>query len=166
VNLDRSLLKDLLEREEKRFAAEHPRSRELFERARKSLLGGLSLAAMRATLEHVLTDEAYARTIPLARLFVDGVESVIAAHRLPWHVTQLGCRAEYGFRETPPKNGSEAAASLDPDLDRYMHLAALNRGILLTPFHNMALIAPATTEADIDRHTDVFRESVEALVGG
>lgn len=126
----------------------------------------LSLAAMRATLEHVLTDEAYARTIPLARLFVDGVESVIAAHRLPWHVTQLGCRAEYGFRETPPKNGSEAAASLDPDLDRYMHLAALNRGILLTPFHNMALIAPATTEADIDRHTDVFRESVEALAGG
>ena len=125
----------------------------------------LSLAAMRATLEHVLTEEAYARTIPLAGRFAEGVEGVIADHRLPWHVTQLGCRAEYWFRETPPKNGAEAAASIDPELDRYMHLAALNRGILMTPFHNMALISPATTEADIDLHTRVFRESVEALVG-
>ena len=125
----------------------------------------LSLAAMRATLEHVLTEEAYTRTIPLARRFAEGIEGVIAEHRLPWHVTQLGCRAEYWFRETPPKNGAEAAASIDPELDRYMHLAAFNRGILMTPFHNMALICPATTEADIDLHTHVFRESVEALLG-
>ena len=124
----------------------------------------LSLAAMRATLEKVLTEEAYARTIPLAERFAAGVESVIAEHRLPWHVTRLGCRAEYWFRATPPKNGAEAAASIDPELDRYMHLAALNRGILMTPFHNMALISPDTTEADIDLHTRVFRECVEALV--
>ena len=126
----------------------------------------LSLAAMRATLEHVLTDGAYARTIPLARRFVEGVEGVIREFRLPWHVTQLGCRAEYWFRPAPPKNGTEAAASVDPELDRYMHLAALNRGILMTPFHNMALVCPDTTEADIDRHTAVFRESVAAVVGG
>ncbi|HTY43259.1 MAG TPA: aspartate aminotransferase family protein [Thermoanaerobaculia bacterium] len=124
----------------------------------------LSFAAMRATLEHVLTEAAYARTIPLAGRFAEGVESVIAEHRLPWHVTRLGCRAEYWFRATPPKNGAEAAASIDPTLDRYMHLAALNRGILMTPFHNMALIAPDTTEADVDFHTQVFRESVEALL--
>ncbi len=124
----------------------------------------LSLSAMRATLERVLTEEAYARTIPLARRFADGVEGVIAEFRLPWHVTQLGCRAEYGFRQTPPRNGSEAAASADPELDRYMHLAALNRGILMTPFHNMALISPDTTETDIDRHTSVFRESVRELI--
>ena len=125
----------------------------------------LSLAAMRATLEHVLTDAAYARTIPLARRFVDGVQGVIAGHALPWHVAQLGCRAEYWFRERPPRNGSEAAASIDPELDRYMHLAALNRGILMTPFHNMALICPETTADDVDLHTSVFRESVKALVG-
>jgi len=125
----------------------------------------LSLAAMRATLENVLTEDAYARTIPLAERFAAGVESVIAQHRLPWHVTRLGCRAEYWFRATPPRNGAEAAAAIDPDLDRYMHLSALNRGILMTPFHNMALIAPETTEADIDLHTRVFRESVEALLG-
>jgi len=125
----------------------------------------LSLAAMRATLESVLTEEAYARTIPLARRFVEGVASAIAERSLPWHVTQLGCRAEYGFRATTPRNGSEAFAAMDPDLDRYMHLAALNRGILITPFHSMALIAPTTTEEDVDFHTRVFRESVEALLG-
>jgi glutamate-1-semialdehyde 2,1-aminomutase len=123
----------------------------------------LSLAAMRATLEKVLTEEAYARTIPLAERFAAGVEGVIAEHHLPWHVTRLGCRAEYWFRATPPKNGAEAAAAIDPELDRYMHLAALNRGILMTPFHNMALISPETTEVDIDLHTRVFRDSVEAL---
>jgi glutamate-1-semialdehyde 2,1-aminomutase len=124
----------------------------------------LSLAAMRATLESVLTEAAYARAIPLAKRFVEGVGSEIAARRLPWHVTRLGCRAEYWFRDSPPRNGSEAAASIDPDLDRYMHLSALNRGILMTPFHNMALISPATSEADIDEHTRVFRESVERLL--
>ncbi len=124
----------------------------------------LSTAAMRATLEHVLTAAAYERTIPLAVRFAEGVEGVIREKALPWHVARLGCRAEYWFRQTPPRNGDEAAASADGELDRYMHLAALNRGILLTPFHNMALIAPDTTEEDIDHHTAVFRESVEALL--
>ena len=125
----------------------------------------LSLAAMRATLELVLTPESYRRTIPMADRFRSGVESVIAEYALPWIVKQLGCRAEYWFRPAPPRNGGEAAAAIDVELDRYMHLAALNRAILLTPFHNMALIAPSVTEEDIDRHTAVFRESVEALVG-
>ena len=124
----------------------------------------LSLAAMRATLQSVLTEEAYARTIPLAARFAEGVGSVIREKSLPWHVTRLGCRAEYWFCPAPPRTGAEAAATVDPELDRYMHLAALNRGILMTPFHNMALIAPGTTGADIDRHTQVFRESVEPLL--
>jgi len=124
----------------------------------------LSLAAMRATLESVLTPQAYERTIPLAKRFTEGVDRVIRERELPWHVTRLGCRAEYWFCPDPPKNGSEAAAAVDPDLDRYMHLAALNRGILMTPFHNMALIAPDTAESDIDRHTAVFADSVAALL--
>lgn len=123
----------------------------------------LTLAAMRATLEHVLTADAFAHTIPLAERFTEGVQSVIDEYGLAWHVSRLGCRAEYWFRETPPRNGSEAAAAIDAELDRYMHLAALNRGILMTPFHNMALIAPQTSAADIDRHTVVFRESVAAI---
>jgi glutamate-1-semialdehyde 2,1-aminomutase len=124
----------------------------------------LSLAAMRATLADVLTPAAYARTVPLAERFAAGVEAVIHEHHLPWIVQRLGCRAEYWFRPTPPQNGAEAAAAVDVELDRYMHLAALNRGVLLTPFHNMALVSPQATEADIDLHTRAFRESVEALV--
>lgn len=124
----------------------------------------LCLAAMRATLQHVLTEDAFARTIPLAGRFTRGVAEAIERHALPWNVTQLGCRAEYWFRPQPARNGSEAWAAMDADLDRYMHLAALNRGILLTPFHMMALVAPQTTEADIDEHTRVFEESVAALV--
>jgi glutamate-1-semialdehyde 2,1-aminomutase len=122
----------------------------------------LATAAMRATLEHVLTEASYRRTIPLAERFGRGVETVIAEECLPWIVKRLGCRVEYWFRPAPPRNGGEAAAAVDPELERYMHLAALNRGILLTPFHNMALLAPAVTEGDVDRHTEVFRESVRA----
>ena len=124
----------------------------------------VSIAAMRATLETLLTEERFAATAALAGRWAAGVESVIRERRLPWHVVTLGNRAEYWFRATPPRNGGEAAASVDADLDRYMHLAALNRGILMTPFHNMALIAPGTSEADVDRHTAAFRDSVEALL--
>ena len=124
----------------------------------------LSLAAMRATLTEVLTPEFYARAIPLAERFTAGVLEVIAEKQLPWIVKRLGCRAEYWFRATPPRNGGEAAAAVDAELDQYMHLAALNRGILMTPFHNMALFCPAVTDADVDRHTEVFRESVAALL--
>jgi glutamate-1-semialdehyde 2,1-aminomutase len=122
----------------------------------------LATAAMRATLERVLTEASYRVTIPLADRFARAVEGVIAEACLPWIVKRLGCRVEYWFRPAPPRNGGEAAAAVDPELERYMHLAALNRGILLTPFHNMALLAPAVTEADVDRHTEVFRESVRA----
>jgi glutamate-1-semialdehyde 2,1-aminomutase len=124
----------------------------------------LSLAAMRATLGDVLTEDAFARMIPLAERWSQGVEgAAIAEAGLPWHVTQLGCRAEYLFGPDRPRNGTEAHAASDFALERYLHLYALNRGILLTPFHNMALMSPATTDADVDRHTEVFREAVLEL---
>jgi glutamate-1-semialdehyde 2,1-aminomutase len=115
----------------------------------------LSLAATRATLAEVLTDGAFERMIALGERFETGVRQVIEDHALPWHVVRLGCRVEYLFRAEPARTGAEAAAG-DADLDRFIHLYALNRGILLTPFHNMALMSPATTEADVDRHTEVF----------
>jgi glutamate-1-semialdehyde 2,1-aminomutase len=124
----------------------------------------LALAAMRATLDRVLTDEAFEHTIALGQRFAEGVDGAIKEKGLPWHVTRLGCRAEYWFCPRPPRNGGEAAAAIDPELDRYMHLAALNRGILMTPFHNMALMAPQATAADVDGHTAVFRESVDAIL--
>lgn len=125
----------------------------------------LSLAAIRATLSDVLTEEAFAHMIPLAERFERGVEQVIARHGSPWHVKRLGCRVEYRFQPHPPHNGAEAAVSEDPMLDEYMHLYCLNRGILLTPFHNMALMSPATSAADVDAHTEVFGEGVAELLG-
>jgi glutamate-1-semialdehyde 2,1-aminomutase len=125
----------------------------------------LSIAAMKATLQYVLTEEFYTKAIALQECFTEGVESVIKEFELPWIVKQLGNRSEYWFKPTPPKNGGEAHAAVDPELDRYMHLFALNRGILMTPFHNMALISPETTQADVDTHTKVFREAVISLFG-
>jgi glutamate-1-semialdehyde 2,1-aminomutase len=125
----------------------------------------LSLAAMRATLTHVLTEEAFERMIARAERFERGVAETIESAGLPWHVTRLGCRVEYLFRPERPRTGSEAAAGGDPLLDRLIHLYALNRGILLTPFHNMALMSPATTDEDVDRHTEVFAEAARELVG-
>ncbi|WKZ48824.1 MAG: aspartate aminotransferase family protein [Anaerolineales bacterium] len=124
----------------------------------------LSIAAMKATLQNVLTDEFYAKAIALQEKFTAGVESVIEEFNLPWIVKRLGNRSEYWFRPTPPRNGGEAFAAIDHDLDRYMHLYMLNRGILMTPFHNMALISPETTQADVDYHTKVFREAVQSLI--
>ena len=124
----------------------------------------LSSAAMRATLEHTLHADAFSQMIPLATRFAEGVQGVIDAHRVPWNVTQLGCRAEYQFLSEPARNGTIAAASHDEDLEHYLHLHALNRGVMLTPFHNMALMCPHSTAADVDRHTQVFDEAVGDLV--
>jgi glutamate-1-semialdehyde aminotransferase len=130
-------------------------------------LGGnaLSLAAARATLSEVFTDEAFARMIELAGRFDRGVGDVIRDRNLPWHSTRLGCRVEYLFGPDRPANGREAAANGAPEIDEYLHLFMLNRGILLTPFHNMALMSPATTESHVDRHTEVFAAAVDRLVG-
>jgi glutamate-1-semialdehyde 2,1-aminomutase len=124
----------------------------------------LSLAAMRATLDKVLTQETFDRMIPLAESWTAGVHRAISEFRLPWHVTQLGCRAEYLFSSDQPVNGTQAHRAMDFELERFMHLFAMNRGILLTPFHNMALMSPATTQKNIDHHTQVFSEALEELV--
>jgi glutamate-1-semialdehyde 2,1-aminomutase len=125
----------------------------------------LSLAAARATLGEVLTDAAFERMLPLGERWAEGVESVIRAGDVPWHVTRLGARAEYHFTRDPPRTGKEQWDNGDAELEEFLHLWAMNRRILMTPFHNMALMSPATTEADVDRHTAVFGEAVAALFG-
>jgi glutamate-1-semialdehyde aminotransferase len=125
----------------------------------------LSMTAMAATLGSVLTPTAFERMIPLGERWADGVAAGIERHGLPWHVTRLGCRAEYGFSPELPRDGAEAAAADDFELQQFLHLYALNRGILLTPFHNMALMSPATTEADVDAHTAMFDACLAELAG-
>ena len=123
----------------------------------------LALAAVRATLSSALRDEDFAHMIPLATAWTAGVQATIERHNLPWHVQQLGGRAEYWFCP-PPRDGAAAAAAVDAELDAFMHLWAINRGILLTPFHNMALMSPHHTSADVEAHTEVFSTAVEALM--
>jgi glutamate-1-semialdehyde 2,1-aminomutase len=123
----------------------------------------LSLAATRATLAHVLTDEAFERMIALATRFTQGVQTAIDAHDLPWSVAQIGARAEYRFASPPPRTGSEAAAAGDRELEDFLHAYLANRGVMITPFHNMALMCPATAEADVDRHTEVFGGALDRL---
>jgi len=125
----------------------------------------LSAAAMRATLGEVLTDEAFAGMTEVAARYAAGVQGVLDTRRLPWSITQLGARAEYRFCPVAPRTGGESAQAADPQLDEYLHLYTINRGILMTPFHNMALMCPATTEADADAHTAVFAAAADELVG-
>jgi glutamate-1-semialdehyde 2,1-aminomutase len=123
----------------------------------------LSLAATRATLEHVLTDEAFERMTALATRFREGVQQAIDAHEQPWSVAQIGARVEYRFASPAPRTGSESAAAGDQELEDYLHVHLANRGVLITPFHLMALMSPATTEQDVDRHTERFGEALDRL---
>ena len=125
----------------------------------------LSLGAARATLEHVLTDAAFVGMTACATRFTEGVQQTIDAHGMPWSVVQLGARAEYRYASPPPRTGSESAAVGDPELDDYLHAHMANRGVLITPFHNMALMSPQTTDEDVDRHTQNFAAAVRDLVG-
>ncbi|MEV7176649.1 transaminase [Kitasatospora sp. NPDC093679] len=125
----------------------------------------LSVAAMRATLEHVLTDDAFERMGKLAERFEAGVQQAIDAHGLPWSVSRLGARTEYRFANPAPRTGTASSQVADPELEDFLHLYLANRGILMTPFHNMALMCPATTEADVDAHTDVFSVALAQLIG-
>lgn len=122
----------------------------------------MSVAAMRAALSTTLRDEDFAVAVPLAERFAAGASAAIDAHDLPWTVQRLGCRAEYWFCP-PPRTGAEAAAAGDHELEAFLHLYALNRGVLLTPFHNMALFTPHHTAADVDRHTVQFDEALTEL---
>lgn len=152
------------------YVADKVMERILSDGTDESGLGGtltgnaLAVAAMRATLEKVITEKNFKKMMPLAERFKEGIQKVIDESGVPWHVVRLGARIEYHNTPKMPRNGGEYEASKDYELEKLMHLTALNRGILLTPFHNMALISPYTTKKDIDFHTNVFEECVRELV--
>jgi glutamate-1-semialdehyde 2,1-aminomutase len=125
----------------------------------------LTVAAMRAVLEKVLTPANYETMIARASQLAEAARAIIQAHQLPWHVTQVGARAEIMFMPQPPKNGAEVIASRRGDLETLLHAFYMNEGILVTPFHTMFLMCPATTSGDVDRHTEVFGRFVELLRG-
>jgi glutamate-1-semialdehyde 2,1-aminomutase len=124
----------------------------------------LAMAAMRAALTEVITPAAYDHMLPLAERLAEGIRSLIAQHGLPWCVTQVGARTEFQFTPTPPQNGTEADGILDGELEHLIHLGLLNRGVMITPFHNMMLVCPQTTEADVDRLLAALGEVLSAIV--
>jgi glutamate-1-semialdehyde 2,1-aminomutase len=124
----------------------------------------LSVTAMRATLEQVLTAAAFEAMIARADRYTTGIRDVIETRALPWNIVQLGARAEYRFCPRPPRTGGESNAAADQELDEYLHLYTVNRGVLLTPFHNMALMSPDTTDADVDAHTQLFAAAADDLL--
>ena len=125
----------------------------------------LSMAAVGATLTEVLTPEAFEHMESLAIMWQQGIQEIIDEFGLPWQVSRVGCRGEYSFRPSAPKTGAEAAAAEDFELQQFLQLHALNRGILMTPFHNMTLMSPETKPEDVQRHLSHFREAVSELFG-
>jgi len=125
----------------------------------------LAITAMHAMIGKVITHDAYAHMLALARRLVKGLEGMIAAHKLPWHVANVGARVEFVCAEKPSTNGSEARAAMQPKLEAAIHLYLANRGILLAPFHNMMLLSPATQEGQVDRLVAELANAVGELLG-
>jgi glutamate-1-semialdehyde 2,1-aminomutase len=125
----------------------------------------LTVAAMRAVLAEVLTPEAYTGMIACAGRLAEDARRVIARYGLSWHVTQVGARCEIMFGPAPPRNGAESAAMRRGGLETWLHAFYLNEGVLVTPFHTMFLMCPATTDSDVARHDEVFNCFVEKAVG-
>jgi glutamate-1-semialdehyde 2,1-aminomutase len=125
----------------------------------------LAVTAMRATLEHVMTADAYRVMEHLAGVLVDGLQAAIKARNLPWHAVRVGARVEFICAPGPLRNGTEAEAAHAPALERAIHLALLNRGCLIAPFHNMMLVCPATTAAQVERLHAAFADVIDALAG-
>ncbi|MEB2605817.1 aspartate aminotransferase family protein [Burkholderia cenocepacia] len=123
----------------------------------------LAMAAMRATLMHLMTPEVFAPMHALAEQLAAGLRTIIARHGLPWCVTQVGARVEFQFCPQPPRNGSQAEAVMDAELEHALHLALLNRGVLITPFHNMMLVCPDTTRMHVQRLLAAFDTVLASL---
>ena len=125
----------------------------------------VSMAAARACLAEVLTDAAFGGMIETATAFADGLRKIIEQYALPWSVSQLGARVEYRFADPAPRTGTESAAAADAELEDFLHVYLANRGVLLTPFHNMALMSPQTTVDDVRRHHEIFAAALAELAG-
>jgi glutamate-1-semialdehyde 2,1-aminomutase len=123
----------------------------------------LQFAAMRATLEHVMTDTAYGHMDRLAQSLEKGISDAIDRHCLPWHVTRVGARVEFICAPGPLRNGAEAEIAHAPELEAAIHVALVNRGCLIAPFHNMMLVSPATQKAQVDRLVAAFDQIAAEL---
>ncbi len=124
----------------------------------------LAMHCMRANLEQVMTQAAYDHMLPLAARLAEGLRQLIGKHNLNWSVTELGARCEFQFCATSPRTGAEAEAAFHDELQRALHLYLINRGILITPFHNMTLCCPSTTAEDVDKLIAMLGQALTELL--
>lgn len=124
----------------------------------------LSLRAVRTMLSEVITPASYAHMFAMAERLEAGIQRVIDTFELPWHVTRMGARVEYGHTPNPRRTSKEVEATTDSGLEKFMHMYCLNRGVIITPFHNMMLMSPVTSEADVDRHNELFEACARELI--
>ncbi len=124
----------------------------------------LAMHCMRVNLEEVMTQAAYDHMLSLSARLAEGLRGLISKHGLNWSVTELGARCEFQFCATPPKTGAEAEAAFHDNLQMALHLYLINRGILITPFHNMTLCTPHTTAADVDKLIATLDDGLSELL--
>lgn len=123
----------------------------------------LQLACMRVVLEQVLTDDVYGAAMPLAEGLQAGLRDLITHHNLPWSVVRVGLRAEIVATSQLPRNGTEALLFAHSEVEHALHLFCLNRGVLITPFHNMMLVCPQTRAEHVARLLDVLDHGMSVL---
>jgi glutamate-1-semialdehyde 2,1-aminomutase len=124
----------------------------------------MTLAAIHATLTEVATPAAYAHMLGLAESLEKHLVALLQSYTLPWCITRIGARLELQFCATAPINAKEARAAQNEVLEHAIHLYLLNRGVLLTPFHNMMLVCPETSEADIGQLLQVLETCLTTLI--
>ena len=123
----------------------------------------MTLAAIHATLTETATEAAYKHMLALAGLLEQQLNNSISEHKLPWNISRMGARLELQFCATSPKNAQQAREAQNDTIESAIHLFLLNRGVLLTPFHNMMLVCPATTEADVNKLVQLFNACLKEL---
>lgn len=125
----------------------------------------LSLRAVRVMLEQVITEQNYEHMFDVAAQLEADIQKTLDQYELPWHVTRMGARVEYGHTPEPRRTAREVEETTDSELEQLLHLYCLNRGVMITPFHNMMLTSPATTAADVERHNNIFGDCIRELLG-
>jgi glutamate-1-semialdehyde 2,1-aminomutase len=123
----------------------------------------MTLAAMHATLTEVATEAAYQHMLSLATSLEKQLTNLIKSKNLAWNITRLGARLELQFCKESPSTAQQAREAQNDTLESAIHLYLLNRGVLLTPFHNMMLVCPATTNIDTNRLLNIFNDCLNEL---
>lgn len=123
----------------------------------------LQIAAIGATLEHVLTAAAQARAAQLGERLASGIETGARRRGLPWSAHRLYNRSGYHFAEKLPGTNAEARAAADPELRDLMRVYMANRGVWEAIYSASPAVSLAAAEADVDLYLSVYEACLDEL---